>query len=188
MTEPSRPVSPLVDSAMSFPEAVAGAQAPPEALAPLSLVDVRYWAFDGRLHAGQLVVHRDLAADVRAIFGWMQRSRFPVAKVVPIVRYGWSDDASMADNNSSAFNYRFVDGTERLSLHALGRAVDLNPRINPVIYGDGRIAPPGAAYRPGAPGTVYPAHPLMEEFRKRGWTWGGDFKTLKDYHHFEKRG
>ncbi|HQN26006.1 MAG TPA: hypothetical protein PKX61_06265, partial [Syntrophales bacterium] len=66
MTEPSRPVSPLVDSAMSFPEAVAGAQAPPEALAPLSLVDVRYWAFDGRLHAGQLVVHRDLAADVRA--------------------------------------------------------------------------------------------------------------------------
>ncbi|MBN1546284.1 MAG: M15 family metallopeptidase, partial [Syntrophaceae bacterium] len=20
----------------------------------------------------------------------------------------------------------------------------------------------------------------------RGWTWGGNFKSLKDYHHFEK--
>lgn len=187
MPEPPQPIAPLADSAMTFPEAVAGTQAPPEALAPLSLVDVRYRAFDGRLHAGRLVIHRDLAADIRAIFAWMERSRFPVATVVPIVRYGWSDDASMADNNTSAFNYRFVGGTERLSLHALGRAVDLNPRINPVIYADGRIAPPGAAYRPGAPGTVYPAHPLMEEFRRRGWTWGGDFKTLKDYHHFEKR-
>lgn len=178
MTEPSRPVSPLVDSAMTSPEAVAA----------LRLIDVRHWSFDGRLHAGQLVVHRDLAADVRAIFDWIERSRFPVAKAVPIVRYGWSDDASMADNNTSAFNYRLVEGTERLSLHALGRAVDLNPRVNPVIYGDGRISPPGAAYRPGAPGTVTPAHPLMEEFRGRGWTWGGDFEALKDYHHFEKRG
>lgn len=185
MTEP-RSDAPITDSALTFAEAVDGSPAPPEVIAALDLVEVRYRAFDGRLHAGQLVVHRDLVADVREIFAMIERTRFPVAKAVPIVRYAWSDDASMADNNASGFNYRLIAGTRKLSWHALGRAVDINPRLNPMIYGDGRIAPPGASYRPGAPGTFFPGQFLLEAFRKRGWTWGGDFISLKDYHHFEK--
>jgi peptidoglycan L-alanyl-D-glutamate endopeptidase CwlK len=156
----------IVDSAMDFRQAVFGTSAPPEILERLSLLDVRYAGFDGRLHAGQLVLHRDLAAEIGDIFALMEVLKFPVAGVVPIVRYGWSDNASMADDNSSAFNYRTIAGTDRLSRHAPGRAVD----------------------RPGSPGIFTDDHPVVCAFIERGWRWGGHFDHMRDYHHFEKPG
>ena len=178
----------IVDSAMDFPEVIAGTAAPREVIETLCLIPVRYIGFDGRRHEGQLVVHRELAADLEEIFALMETLKFPVTGVVPIVRYGWSDEASMAADNASAFNYRTVAGTDRLSSHATGRAVDINPRRNPAIYPDGRIAPVGALYRPGSPGTFTGDHPMVRAFRERGWRWGGHFTHMKDYHHFEKQG
>jgi len=178
--------SPVVDSAMTFAEAVSGCPAPETILADLRLVEVSYYGFDGMLHAGQLVVSSAVAADVRKIFSLIREVRFPLNSVIPIVRYDWSDDASMAANNSSAFNYRFIAGTERLSRHALGLAVDLNPRLNPVIYQSGEIQPPGAVYRPGAPGALAESSPVVQAFLQRGWRWGGHFQHIRDYHHFEK--
>lgn len=176
----------IVDSAMDFPGVIAGTAAPREVIEALCLISVRYVGFDGRLHEGQLVVHRELAADLEVIFALMETLKFPVAGAVPIVRYGWSDAASMAADNASAFNYRTIAGTDRLSFHATGQAVDINPRRNPAIYPDGRIAPMGAVYRPGSPGTFTGEHPVVFAFRERGWRWGGHFKQMNDYHHFEK--
>jgi peptidoglycan LD-endopeptidase CwlK len=176
----------IVDSAMDFAEAVAGTAAPQEVLAALCLIDIGYVGFDGRRHTGQLVVHRELAEEVCEIFSRLERWGFPVGSAVPPVRYGWSDEASMAANNTSAFNYRFIAGSERLSRHATGRALDINPFRNPAVYPDGRIAPAGACYRPGDPGTFTSGHPAVRAFRKRGWRWGGDFTHMLDYHHFEK--
>jgi hypothetical protein len=184
MTETSREI--IIDSRMSFAEAVAGTQAPESLIRELCLVDVSYYAFDGKLHSGQLVVHRSVRQDVEEVFALIKKERFPVARVVPIVRYGWSDDASMADNNTSAFNYRFIAGTQRLSRHAAGHAVDINPRQNPVMYRDGRIAPEGAVYRPGTEGTFSEESPVVRAFIERGWFWGGHFETLMDAHHFQK--
>ena len=176
----------IVDSALDFARAVAGTSAPREVLDSLCLIDVRYCGFDGRRHKGQLVIHRDLAEELQGLFVLMERHRFPVAGAAPIVCFGWSDEASMAADNSSAFNYRFIAGTDRLSRHALGRAVDINPRENPAIYPDNRIAPPGAVWRPGKPGTFTEDHAVVRAFREKGWRWGGDFTHLRDYHHFEK--
>jgi len=176
----------IVDSALDFARAVAGTSAPREVLDSLCLIDVRYCGFDGRRHKGQLVIHRDLAEELQGFFALMERHRFPVAGAVPIVSFGWSDEASMAADNSSAFNYRFIAGTDRLSRHALGRAVDINPRENPAIYPDSRIAPTGAVWRPGKPGTFTEDHAVVRAFREKGWRWGGDFTHLRDYHHFEK--
>jgi peptidoglycan L-alanyl-D-glutamate endopeptidase CwlK len=178
----------IVDSAMDFPEVIAGTAAPREIIEALCLITVRYVGFDDRLHEGQLVIHRELAADLGEIFALMETLKFPVAGAVPIVRYGWSDDISMAADNASAFNYRTIAGTDRLSCHATGRAVDINPRLNPAIYPDGRIAPMGAVHRPDSPGTLTDEHPVVRAFRERGWRWGGRFKHMKDYHHFEKQG
>ena len=178
----------IVDSAMDFAGAIAGTAAPPEVLEALRLIDVRYHGFDGRLHLGQLVVHRELAADLREIFSRMERWGFPIGRAVPIVRYGWSDEASMAADNASAFNYRLIAGTDRLSRHATGRALDINPLRNPAVYPDGRVAPAGAVYRPGDPGTFTGDDPVVLAFRAHGWRWGGDFPHLRDYHHFEKPG
>jgi len=179
-------IDPIIDSKMTLDEAVAGTKAPKDVIDSLCLIDVRYFAFDGQLHQGQLVVHRGVEKDVTEIFKLIERLKFPVARVIPIVKYDWSDDVSMADNNTSAFNYRFVMGTERFSHHAYGRAVDINPYLNPVMDESGRIDPPGATYLPDRPGTLFEAHPVVQEFLSRGWRWGGHFHSSVDYHHFDK--
>lgn len=176
----------IVDSAIDFSQAVAGTAAPPEVLDRLRLVDVRYCGFDGHRHQGQFVIHRELAGELQGLFLLMEQLGFPVAGAVPIVCFGWSDEASMAAGNSSAFNYRMIAGTDRLSRHALGRAVDINPRENPAIYPDDRVAPAGAAWQPGKPGTFTREHPIVRAFLEKGWRWGGEFPHLRDYHHFEK--
>jgi peptidoglycan LD-endopeptidase CwlK len=176
----------IVDSRMTFDEATFGTRAPREVIDRLCLVDVRYRAFDGRLHQGQLIIHREVKTDIVEIFGLIERTVFPVFQVVPIVKYDWSDDLSMADNNTSAFNYRMVLGTDRLSNHAFGKAVDINPYLNPVIDEDGLIDPPGAGYIPERAGTFDDSHPVVRAFLNRGWRWGGHFKPKKDYHHFDK--
>lgn len=178
----------IVDSAMDFRQATAGTQAPEGILENLCLLDVRYTGFDGRPHAGQIVVHRELETELVELFSLIEALKFPVAQAVPIVRYGWSDEASMAADNCSAFNHRPIAGTDRLSRHATGRALDINPRENPAVYPDGRIAPAGAAWRPGEPGTLTGEHPVVVAFQKRGWRWGGLFDHMRDYHHFEKCG
>jgi len=176
----------IVDSAMDFEQAVAGTAATPEVLDRLRLIDVRYCGFDRRRHQGQLVIHSELAEELQELFQLMEQMRFPVARVVPIVCFGWSDEASMAADNSSAFNYRLIAGTDRLSRHALGRAVDINPRENPAIYPDNRISPAGAVRQPEKPGTLTREHPVVRAFQEKGWRWGGEFTNLLDYHHFEK--
>jgi peptidoglycan L-alanyl-D-glutamate endopeptidase CwlK len=176
----------IVDSAMGFAQAVTGTAAPKEVLDCLRLIDVRYCGFDGHRRRGQIVIHRELAGELQGLFLLMEEVRFPVAGAIPIVCFGWSDEASMAADNSSAFNYRPIAGTDRLSRHALGRAVDINPRENPAIYPDNRIAPAGAVWQPGKPGTFTQDHPVVRAFREKGWRWGGEFTHLRDYHHFEK--
>lgn len=176
----------IVDSAMGLEESLAGSTAPAEILAALCLVDVRYQGFDGLVHAGQLVVHRDLEVEIKELFALLAGWEFPLRQAIPVVRYGWSDEASMAADNASAFNYRLIAGTGRLSRHAEGRAVDINPVENPVCYADGRSEPPGALYRPGAPGTFGAGDRVVAAFKARGWRWGGEFAHVHDYHHFEK--
>ncbi len=176
----------IIDSAMSFAEAVAGSTAPLEIIDSLSMVDVNYYSFDRKLHQGQIIADARLEDDIYEIFQLIEKIKFPVGKVIPIVAYSWEDGDSMADNNSSAFNFRVIANTSKLSLHSFGRAVDINPVQNPVIYPTGIIAPEGAVYRPRNKGAFHASHPVVQEFVKRGWHWGGNFEQPKDYHHFEK--
>jgi hypothetical protein len=175
-----------VDSNISFEQAVAGAAAPKHIVDSLCLIDVHYWSFDDCLHQGQLLIHEDTAQDVLAIFALIEKTRFPIGKVIPIVKYSWSDEVSMADNNTSAFNYRTIKGTNKPSHHGTGRALDINPFQNPVIYSDGRILPTGAVYDLRHKGTLFVDSPVVREFMARGWRWGGCFESLRDYHHFER--
>jgi len=176
----------IKDSELSFAEAIEGTNAPLHIVDRLAMADVFYLSFDGRRHQGQIIVDVELEEDVYEMFALMEKLQFPVNKVLPIIAYNWRDDDSMEDNNSSGFNYRTVAGTTKLSLHALGRAIDINPRQNPIIYQDGRIAPSGALYNPQLPGVLSMDSPVVKEFIARGWRWGGNFEDMKDYHHFEK--
>lgn len=147
------------------------------------LMDVAFVGFDGEVHFGQLVVDARVVVDLQLVFTQMLLTGFPLESVVPICEYGWDDGLSMADNNTSGFNYRTVAGTDRLSRHAYGLAIDINPVQNPYCTGD-RISPAGAVHDPSVSGTLYAGHPVVLLFKELGWRWGGDW-TEKDYQHFD---
>jgi peptidoglycan L-alanyl-D-glutamate endopeptidase CwlK len=178
------PTPEIIDSAMTLDAALSGAVVPDAIRRDLTLISVSYWSFDGRLHRGQLVIHKDLAAEAVAIFRDLRTQNFPIACVVPIAQYGWSDDASMAANNTSCFNYRVVPGQKKLSNHAFGRAIDINPVQNPFML-NGLATPPGAVYDPAETGAITDG-PIVRAFEKRGWRWGGRWRTKTDWQHFDK--
>ncbi|MCX5709180.1 MAG: M15 family metallopeptidase [Candidatus Omnitrophica bacterium] len=183
--------NPIIDCDISLSTALRK-YSPPEFKRRQRLIDVLYYSFDGKIHKGQLVIDERLAPDIREVFKVALDTRLPIQSVIPIsddrfYRNGkWnSDDQSMLANNTSAFNYRTATGSRVLSNHAYGFAIDINPVQNP--YFKGRVVlPPGAVYDTSRPGTLYEGSPVVKTFKRLGWTWGGNWKTLKDYQHFEK--
>jgi len=169
----------------SLAEATRDTMAPREVLESLVLIDVIYVSFDNLLHRGQIVMHRDLESDVKDIFSALLAMRFPIESIVPIIAYDWDDERSMAENNSSGFNYRPILGTDTPSNHSFGRALDLNPALNP-YYAHGNVYPANAAYDPAAPGTIIKDEAVVMLFEQKGWTWGGNWSDPIDYQHFQK--
>jgi hypothetical protein len=183
--------NPIIDSDITLSEALRK-WAPRKFERKLAIVDVLYYSFDGRIHKGQLVVDERLEGDVRKVFGVILETRFPIASVVPISHDRFhkngrfnSDGASMKSNNTSGFNYRRATGKKILSMHSYGYAIDINPMQNPYIKRH-TVFPPGAIYDPSKPGTLTRDCPVVKTFIRLGWTWGGNWKSLKDYQHFEK--
>lgn len=176
---------PIVDSNFGFNEIFYNSGIPDKVKQNLELISVEYYSFDNKLHRGQILVNQKLAKDIHEIFKIIKTSKFPIAKAIPVNHYGWSDDSSMADNNTSAFNYRKVSGSYKLSAHALGRAIDINPKLNPHVK-RGINLPPNSKYDENIPGTIRANSFLVKEFGKRGWKWGGYWRSSKDYQHFEK--
>ena len=175
----------ILDCHYTFEEAVRGRDIPKSILKELELIDVEYFSFDGKLHKGQLVINKSLSKDIEEIFAFIKKTKFPVAKVIPVVKYNWSDEKSMNENNTSAFNYRKVAEQKVLSPHAKGLAIDINPLQNPHIKRK-KVNPPNASYNINQPGTILRNSELVNEFLKRGWQWGGSWKSSKDYQHFQK--
>jgi peptidoglycan LD-endopeptidase CwlK len=175
----------IIDSHITLQEALSGREIPTATTKNLRIVDIEYFSFDKILHRGQIVIHKDLVNDILDIFKLIKAKKFPIKKVIPINKFNWSDEISMRENNTSAFNYRTISGTRTFSTHALGRAIDINPFLNPQ-FKNGKVSPEGASYNKLAPGTITLHSWLAHEFIKRGWRWGGNWKFTQDYQHFEK--
>ncbi len=184
---------PIIDSNMTEKEAFEGLdpKCPDEIRKRQRLVTVKYYSMDKQVHQGQLVIDRDLKNDINKIFTLVLKERFPIYSVIPISdkRFRkdnrWDDELSMEANNTSAFNYREVTGGGRLSNHAYGRAIDVNTFLNPYKKGN-IILPHGAAYDPKIAGTFTPDNPIVREFLRLRWVWGGNWTSPIDYQHFEK--
>lgn len=175
----------IVDSDMTFESSIAGCNAPDSIIKTLEILTVEYYSFDGKLHRGQLVLKKQESPIIQAAFDLIKKTKFPIAKCIPIVVYNWDDDASMADNNTSMFNYRKIAGKSTLSNHSYGIAIDINPVQNPAVYNTGKISPKGAKYNFKAPGTLTGSDEITLFFKSKGWRWGGDWSSLKDYQHFD---
>ena len=174
---------------------------PPEIQKEITPLGVVYVDFDGNRQHGTIEVNKAIAADVEAFFEEALRINYPIERVVKSSdpEFGWDDDKLMDANTSSGFNYRLIKNTDKPSLHGLGRAFDINTRINPFIRWDGptgekEVDPAGAEYDPAVEGTLTEYHHLVVFMKSRGWTWGGDWQrddrpgmpSRTDYQHFEK--
>jgi D-alanyl-D-alanine carboxypeptidase len=162
----------------------------PVGFAGLRLLTVAHWGFDGRVHRGRLVVHRDAAEQVLGAMRALYRQRFPIRRMRLVDAYGADDHRSMAADNTSAFNCRLVAGTGRWSEHAYGRAIDVNPVENPYVTDSGYVSPPAGAlfanrarHRKGMVGGR-----AVRAFAAVGWGWGGDWPWPKDFQHFSASG
>lgn len=92
----------------------------------------------------------------------------------------------MSANNSSCFNFRKIAGTDKLSLHAYGLAIDINPMQNPFIQ-NSKISPAnGKDFIDRSKIKAGMVEPVVEVFYKYGFTeWGGNWQEPIDYHHFQ---
>ena len=162
----------------------------PVALADLRYVTVTYRGFDGADHDGELVVAATVATDVTAIFHRLYDARYPIASLRLVDDFGADDGASMAADNSSAFNCRPITGGGGFSEHSYGTAIDLNPVQNPYVSGDLVLPEAGRGYldRAPGPGVIRPNDPVVNAFAAAGWTWGGTWHGPIDYQHFSQSG
>jgi hypothetical protein len=107
-------------------------------------------------------------------------------------RYGAEDMRSMRADNTSAFNCRYRnDVCCTWSMHAYGRAIDVNPVENPYV-GSWGVSPPN-----GAPfvdrtrrrkGMIFVHDRVWWAFHSIGWEWGGTWTSSRDYQHFSSNG
>ncbi|MFT3982604.1 MAG: M15 family metallopeptidase [Lachnospiraceae bacterium] len=159
----------------------------------LRYVQVLYFDFNEKECSGELICNEAIAQDLVEIFYELHQAKYLIEKICLIDEYGGDDEASMEDNNSSCFNYRVISGTTKLSQHALGLAIDINPLYNPYVTnlgGELNVVPANAAAYADR-NTAYIAKITHDDlayrlFAEHGFTWGGDWKNSKDYQHFQK--
>lgn len=151
-----------------------------------------YKDIEGNTHEGEMVCNVLIADKLVAIFRQLYVADYPIERMVLIDEYNGDDEASMSDNNTSCFNYRVVSGTTKLSKHAMGLAVDVNPRYNPYIHkinGTEVVEPAnGEAYTDRSRDFEYKIDKedlAYKLFTDAGFTWGGAWKSTKDYQHFQ---
>lgn len=161
----------------------------------LRYVRVLHYDMRGEIKVGELVCHRSVAADMVDIFRNLFRSKYPIERMVLVDDYGADDERSMEANNTSCFNFRRIAGTKVPSNHSWGKAIDVNPLYNPYVKrmknGTLTVSPKsGRRYADRSRDFRYKIDRndlCYKEFVSHGFTWGGGWKSSKDYQHFEKK-
>ena len=160
----------------------------------LRYLRLSYYDGAGKEQVGEIVCNKMIANDLKEIFQELYRQKYPIERMRLIDDYDGDDERSMQANNTSCFNFRVIAGSKKLSKHSQGLAIDINPLYNPYVK-----------QRTNGPSVVQPATgrkyadrskrwPYMIEkgdlchrlFMQHGFKWGGSWRTMKDYQHFER--
>ena len=168
----------------------------PVAIKDLRLLELEHYDFNQNINNGQMVVFYKLAENVISIFQELLAQKFPIDKIKLIDEYDGDDNLSMKDNNSSSFNYRKIAGSDIISMHSYGLAIDINPVQNPyLIIGDNNHNTKSIIDVYPAKGSDYlnrhnqrmgMVEPIVGIFKKYGFNiWGGEWNSPIDYHHFQ---
>ena len=160
----------------------------------LRYIRVLHWDYDGKTRRGEMVYNKLIAEDLIDIFRELYTAHYPIERMVLPDNYDADDERQMRDNNTSCFCYRVVANSKTLSKHAMGMAVDLNTLYNPYYrrYPSGKVVIQPTTGKPYCDRSKKFRYKITSDdlacrlFKKHGFTWGGDWKSHKDYQHFEK--
>lgn len=160
----------------------------------LQYIRVLHYDFNADIRIGELISHQDISKDLLEIFYQLFIKKYELERMFLIDDYDADDEKSMSDNNTSCFNFRMIKGTNILSKHSYGYAIDINPFYNPYIrYLDGKeICTPAGSFKYSDRSHCFP-HKIDKQdlcwrlFKEYGFEWGGDWTHAKDYQHFQKR-
>lgn len=155
----------------------------------LRYLTVLHYDSKGNIRQGELVCNKMIAKDLLEIFQKLYESHYPIEHIQLIDNYDADDERSMQANNTSCFCYRNVNGSKKLSKHSLGMAIDINPLYNPCVK-NGSVRPKkGQPYANRTRTFNYKIERgdlLWRLFTEHGFRWGGAWRSLKDWQHFEK--
>lgn len=160
----------------------------------LDTLTVQHIDFKGQTQQGILVCNKAISKDIKEIFAELYRQNYPIERIRPISEYDNDDESSMRANNTSCYCYRPVKGSSKMSKHALGMAVDINPLYNPCVrrLKDGTLQIQPSTGKPYVNRSKSFKYKITKQdlcyrlFVKHGFKWGGSWRTVKDYQHFEK--
>lgn len=105
-------------------------------------------------------IHRKCAESLKRVFD----------DIAEQVDNDWSRLPPGAVKFSGSYNNRTARGSSRPSTHAFGCSIDLDAEDNPMN-------------RRGDKGNMSPI--VIRAFKREGWDWGGDWRSLKDPMHFQ---
>lgn len=160
----------------------------------LDTLKVQYVDFQGKSQRGELICNKLITNDLKEIFEELYKAKYPIERIRPISEYGNDDERSMRANNTSCYCYRVVEGSTKLSKHAQGLAIDINPLYNPCVKRkkDGTLLIQPSTGKPYVDRSKSFKYKITRQdlcyklFILHGFRWGGAWRSLKDYQHFEK--
>ncbi|WP_051002505.1 M15 family metallopeptidase [Sulfurovum sp. AR] len=167
----------------------------PVSLKDLHYLRIKYINFNGEEQIGEMIVHKEVSAEVTKVFETLYKIGYPIKKMRLVSDYKGSDWQSIESDNTSAFNCRKATGSKKWSKHSYGKAIDINPIENPYISRKGYISHKASApYRKRVhQNSTYADKAVLlkddkavQIFKKYDWLWGGDWSGVKDYQHFSK--
>lgn len=106
-------------------------------------------------------VHQKALAAFQAVFNQIKDNPYDISRETSGGTFAWRQNR----NNAACY-----------SLHAFGVAIDVNPSKNPNC--------PKSDPCYATPVTDIPED-IINAFKSQGFVWGGDWKSVKDYMHFE---
>jgi len=167
----------------------------PVSLNNLRYIQMSYLDFNGQTQMGEMIVHKSIATNTVYVFEELYLMNYAIDKMKLVSDYSGDDWQSIENDNTSAFNCRPVSGKKKKwSKHAYGKAIDINPIANPYISKSGHISHKASyKYRKrrhidinnfADRALLLPSDPATKVFKKYGFSWGGEWKSMKDYQHF----
>ncbi len=161
----------------------------PVAIKDLRLLTIPYYGFDNQIHQGILIVNKHIVHTTLYIFHQLFERHFPIQEMVLIDHYNKEQRKVLNEINTIAFNCRRMTGNTHLfSIHSYGLAIDINPLLNPYISNHLVIPHQGIKFinrHLKVPGMINRGDYIYHLFTQQGWQWGGNWRTIKDYMHFE---